>query len=100
VVVYPNKNLDIVPALIYNISMGFKYNYDAEKVYSQINYLKSTANSRYNDGFIQFGAKQDLYKLKWAIEEALSQCPAFGSTEDDWVRNQEKEKLIKILKNT
>jgi hypothetical protein len=51
-----------------------------------------------NDGFIAWGAKQDLYRLKWIIEDALRRCPDF-SPEKEWLKEQEQERIIKILKD-
>jgi len=79
--------------------MGFKYSYDVTKAAREINAAAYDASSSRNDGFIAWGAKQDLYRLKWILEDALSRCPDFGTTETDWLREQEQKKIIKILSN-
>jgi hypothetical protein len=50
------------------------------------------------EGGYAWGAKQDLYKIKWAAEEALKQCNIFEE-EDQWLKEQEKKKIVKILSN-
>lgn len=79
--------------------MGFKYSYDATKAIREINAAARDASHTANDGFICWGAKQDLYRIKWIIEEALKKCPNFGSIEEEWLRDQEQQKIIKILKD-
>lgn len=77
--------------------MGFKYSYDITKAAKEINAASYDANSRYNDGYIAWGAKQDLYRLKWILEDAIKRCPNFGQTEEEWLREEEKKKVIRIL---
>jgi hypothetical protein len=78
--------------------MGFKYSYDITKAAREINACVYDVNSPLNDGFIAWGAKQDLYRLKWLVESALQRCSSFGP-EEEWLREQEKQKIIRILKD-
>lgn len=50
------------------------------------------------DGFEGWGIKQDLYQIKWAVDEALRKCPTF-TPEEDWLKMHEKNLVIKYLKN-
>lgn len=77
--------------------MGQLKQWDVADVARQINTASFECSSPYNDGFYAWGVKQDLYILKWHIEDALSRCPTFDG-EEEWVRTQEKEKVIRILK--
>lgn len=77
--------------------MGHKYQLDMSSIAAQINAAAYEANSSYNDGFISWGYKQDLYRLKWILDDAIKRCPSF-SLENDWLREQEKQRVIKILK--
>ena len=78
--------------------MGFKKNWDLSSIYSQIRSLSGEINSRYNDGFTAFYAKQDLYKIKWFVDEQLK-CSQKFVGEDEWLKEQEKKKVIKILQD-
>ena len=81
--------------------MGFKYRYsagDMSNVVSIVNAIKHDACDMRSDGYVQWGSKQDLWRLKWIIDEALSQCPEF-SIEEEWLREQGKKKVIRILKD-
>jgi hypothetical protein len=78
--------------------MGHKYQIDTVNIARQINAAVYECASGYNDGFIGWGYKQDLYRLKWILDAAINRCPTF-SPEEAWLREQEKEKVIRILKN-
>ena len=78
--------------------MGFKKSWDVASIAQQINSAAYECISPYNDGFTGFYTKQDLYRIKWLVDDALKRCPTF-SGEEDWLREQEKQKVIRILKN-
>lgn len=78
--------------------MGFKYSYDVAKAAREINAAAYDSCDMKLDGYTQWGAKQDLYRLKWLVEDALRRCPSF-SLEEEWLREQEQKKIIKILSN-
>jgi hypothetical protein len=76
--------------------MGFKFSYNITNAAREINAAAYDACNANNDGFISWGAKQDLYRLKWVLEDALRRCPNFA-LEDEWLREQEKKQVIDIL---
>ncbi len=78
--------------------MGHKYQLDMSLIAGQINAAAYEANSGYNDGYVSWGYKQDLYRLKWILEDAIKRCPQFAP-EEEWLREQEKQKVIRILKD-
>lgn len=78
--------------------MGFKKSWDTVDVMSQISSLARECSSPYNDGFISWGCKQDLYKIQEAVNEAIRRCPTF-SGEQEWLTEQEQKRIIKILKS-
>ena len=49
------------------------------------------------DGFVTWGCKKDLYELLWHIEDALDKCSTYA-TEDDYIKEHEKELMWSILK--
>lgn len=51
------------------------------------------------DGFTTWGVKQDLYQIKWILDDLIRKCPTFVD-EDLWVREQEKDRVVKILKES
>jgi hypothetical protein len=78
--------------------MGFKKSWDATDVMSQIGSLARECTSPYNDGFVGWGCKQDLYQIQEAVNEALRRCPTF-SGEQEWLTEREQKRIIKILKS-
>jgi hypothetical protein len=78
--------------------MGFRHSYNITNAAREINAAAYDACDMKSDGYVQWGAKQDLYRLKWILEDALKRCPHF-SIENEWVRDQEKKRLIEVLKN-
>jgi hypothetical protein len=78
--------------------MGFKKNWDVATVAQQINTMAYECSSPYNDGYVAWGVKQDLYRIKWLVEDAIRRCPEF-SPENEWLRDHEKQKVIRILKD-
>jgi hypothetical protein len=81
--------------------MGFRYLYSANDMADAvrtINAIKYDACDMKNDSYVQWGAKQDLYRLKWILDQALRDCPTF-SPEEEWLKEQEQKKIIKYLKD-
>jgi hypothetical protein len=78
--------------------MGYKHTYDIISAYQQIRAAAGECANLKTDGFVAWGVKQDLYQLKWLIEEELKNCPEFAP-ESEWLREQEQKKIIRILKD-
>ena len=78
--------------------MGHRKDWDMNAIQHQIRTMRHEATTPYNDGWIAFGVKQELYQLKWQIDQALADCSTFAG-EDEWLREQEQERIINILKS-
>jgi hypothetical protein len=79
--------------------MGFRKSWDVADISTQLHALARECASPYNDGFTAFYAKQDLYQVKAMVDAALKDSPDFGDLEKDWLQEQEKKRIIKILKS-
>lgn len=79
--------------------MGYIKRWNVEDIARQINSATLECTSPYHDGFTAWGVKQDLYQLKFLLDSALKRCPDFGDIEADWLREQEKKQVIRILKD-
>jgi hypothetical protein len=79
--------------------MGFRKSWDVADISNQVRALARECSSPYNDGFTGFYAKQDLYQIKTIVDTALAESPDFGDLEKDWLQEQEKKRIIKILKS-
>ena len=49
------------------------------------------------DGFTTWEYKKDLYEIKFELENMLRRCPTYAP-EPAWLREQEAEKIVRILK--
>lgn len=77
--------------------MGFKKPLEIDEVKMQLMRAYSEIMSPYNDGFTSFYIKQDMYRVKWMIEEMIKDCPEF-SGEREWLEEQDKKKVWRELK--
>jgi len=79
--------------------MGFKKNWDLADIVNQIHSLSRECSSPYNDGFASFEFKKELYILKNIVDQSIIDAPDFGQLEKDWLQEQEKKRIINILKS-
>lgn len=77
--------------------MGFKITWDADKIISDLRAAASQANSSYNDGFSAWGCKKDLLKVKYALDDMLHNMPTFNYLEQQFIDEQEKNRVWKAL---
>ena len=59
----------------------------SEEIREQLRWLINNMNDKYMDGFNKFGAKQELYEIKWIVDKALDDAPTF-SIEKDWLEER------------
>lgn len=78
--------------------MGYKHRYDIMEAYSQIRAAAAEMNDSRNDGFICWGVKQDLYQLKWFLDDILKNSSTFGP-EEGWLREQEQKRIVRYLRD-
>lgn len=55
-----------------------------KEMQKRIQEVISQMNDRYYDGFVKFGAKQELWEIKWMVDKALNDAPEF-SIEQEWL---------------
>ena len=76
--------------------MGFKKP-DVTDVKMQLLKAHSEICSPYNDGYVQWSIKQELYEIKWLLEEMLKRQPTFNN-EEEWLDEQKKKHMWSELK--
>lgn len=76
--------------------MGFRKPMDYNSVSHQIYMAGIELHSNYNDGWNQWAIKQDLYKLKWLLDEIMANSPTF-SDEENFLKEHDKTKMWKSL---
>jgi hypothetical protein len=72
-------------------------NWDADQVISECQKMYHGATDPYVTGWNNWPCKQDLYRVKFAVDEMLKNTSTFTG-EEEWLLEQEKEKMWKILK--
>ena len=59
----------------------------SEEIQNRLRWLIQQLNDDRLDGFNKFGAKQELYEIKWMGDKALDGAPTF-SIEKDWLEER------------
>ena len=73
-------------------------NWDADRVIGECQKMYYGATDPMMTGWTNWPCKQDLYRVKFAVDEMLAQTSKFTG-EDEWLLEQEKEKMWKVLKS-
>jgi len=68
-----------------------------DDIMSKIRKMSIELNSPYNDGYMSWGIKQDLYILKFFLDKVVADAPTFVG-EDEWLQDREQEVIMEILK--
>jgi hypothetical protein len=75
-----------------------KKSWSVEEIATQIHAIARECSSPYNEGFTAFELKKDLYQIKEILDTAISRSPTFYG-EQQWLTDQEQQRIIKILKS-
>jgi hypothetical protein len=70
---------------------------DIDGIMSKIRKMNIEMTSPYNDGYVSWGIKQDLYLLKFFLDKIIQEAPEFVG-EEDWLKDKEQELVMEILK--
>jgi hypothetical protein len=71
--------------------------WNVDQVISECQKMHHGATDPYVTGWNNWPCKQDLYRVKFAVDEMLKNTSTFVG-EEEWLLEQEKEKMWKILK--
>ena len=74
-------------------------NWNADEIISQLQRIYFATTDPRMDGFVTWGCKQDLYRVKFLVEELLEKCPTY-SVENQWLEEREKQKVWETLNQT
>ena len=77
--------------------MGMKLQRNVDEISQIIRHMKYEMNDLRIDSWTTWGIKQDLYQLKWLIDEALESAATY-TNEDKWLKEQEQQRIIERLK--
>ena len=70
--------------------------WNADQIISQCQLMYFGANDPHVTGWVNWPCKQDLYRVKFAVDEMLAKTSRF-SGEDEWLLEQEQDKMWKRL---
>lgn len=73
-------------------------NWDADRVISECQKMYFGANDPYVTGWNNWPCKQDLYRVKFVLDEMMDKAPTYVG-EKEWLNEMEKEKVWQTLKN-
>jgi hypothetical protein len=78
--------------------MGFQKPMDYNSVHHQIYIAGVELNSPRNDGFTTWAIKQDLYKIKFLLDEIMETSPTYGDLEQEFLTEESKRQVWHKLK--
>jgi hypothetical protein len=70
--------------------------WNADQIIRDLHRCAREMNDRYNDGYVQWHCKQDLYRVKFELDRLLKSSPHF-SMEQEWLAEQQKQQVWEIL---
>ncbi len=71
-------------------------NWNVDKVISDCQKMYQGANDPYVTGWNNWPCKQDLYRVKFAVDEMLKKTGKFAG-EEEWLLEHDKEQVWKAL---
>ena len=78
--------------------MGFRKPMDYNSVHHQVYMAGVELHSHYNDGYTQWAIKQDLYRIKWLVDNILKDSPSFAG-EEEFLKEYEQVVMWRTLKS-
>ena len=66
-------------------------NWNAGEIISEIQKIYFATTDPRMDGYTTWACKQDLYRVQFALERMLKNCPTY-SLEDEWLEEQRLER--------
>jgi hypothetical protein len=72
-------------------------NWNVDQVIAECRKMYAGANDPYVTGWNNWPCKQDLYRVKFAVDEMLKNTSGFAG-EEEWLREQEAQRIVNILK--
>ena len=66
-------------------------NWNAGEIISDLQKIYFATTDPRMDGYTTWACKQDLYRVQFALERMLKNCPTY-SPEDEWLEEQQLER--------
>ena len=74
-----------------------KMDWNVDRVIGECQKMYIGATDPYVTGFVNWPCKQDLYRVKFAVDEMLKKTSGFAG-EEEWLCEQEAQRIVNILK--
>lgn len=71
--------------------MSFIQRWNSEQIIRDLSACHAQVVSSYNDGFTAWACKQDLYRVKFELDQMLKESPTFAG-EQEWLEEQQLER--------
>ena len=72
--------------------------WNTDKILNDIYLMGLHATDPRATGWETWPIKQDLYKIKWLVDQQLAKCSTFAG-EQEFLDEHEKEEMMKVLKS-
>jgi hypothetical protein len=72
--------------------------WNVDRVIGECHKMHRGAMDPYVTGWNNWPCKQDLYRVKFAVDEMLKNTSTFAG-EEEWLEEQEKQKVVRILRD-
>ena len=70
--------------------------WNVENVVNQLRSCSYAMSDPGMDGFVTWGCKQDLYNIKFILDDIIENAPTYAG-EQEWLEERAKEKTWKII---
>lgn len=77
---------------------GYIKTWNKDQILTQLRQAYYTCSDPRQDGFVTWPIKQDLYQIKWELDNLIKKCPIY-SPEAEFLKEHEQQLLVDILKN-
>ena len=71
--------------------MSFVQRWNSTQIIQDLSACHAQVVSSYNDGFTAWACKQDLYRVKFELDQMLKDSPMFAG-EQEWLEEQQRER--------
>ena len=75
---------------------GYIKKWNKDQILNQLRQAYYICSDPRQDGFTTWPVKQELYEIKWMLDEIIKQCPTF-SPEEEFLKEHEQKLLISVL---
>lgn len=76
---------------------GYIKHWNKNKIMTDLRQAYYICSDPKQDGFTTWPIKQELYEIKWMLDDLIKNCPTY-SLEEDFLKEHEQNVLVNTLK--